>query len=302
MVPHTADVTNVLWYNVPLLAEHGITPPTTWEELLAACDTLIAAGVIPIASGNKDLWAAGNWLAPPRRRASSARSLRRGPRRHRQVRHARVGAGVRLHRGAARPRVRQRERQRHRRQRGRAAVLPGQGRDAPHRVVAGELGDRRGAGPRLRLRQPARRCPTGRPATRAASSASRPATWSTPRAPTSSTRRSSWRSSTAPANVKRSSRRGGRCPIALSRRRSRRGQPVRCAWATLLNEAPAVVLPAGHGLRPRDRRRAVRGGRRGARWPGDPGRRARRASTRSWAASDAPGRSSAARRATGSHA
>lgn len=63
LVPHTADVTNVLWYNVPLLAQHSITPPTTFEELLAACDTLIAADVIPIASGNKDLWAAGNWLA-----------------------------------------------------------------------------------------------------------------------------------------------------------------------------------------------------------------------------------------------
>lgn len=63
LVPHTADVTNVLWYNVPLLAEHNITPPTTFEELLAACDALVAADVIPIASGNKDLWAAGNWLA-----------------------------------------------------------------------------------------------------------------------------------------------------------------------------------------------------------------------------------------------
>jgi raffinose/stachyose/melibiose transport system substrate-binding protein len=63
LMPHTADVTNVLWYNVPLLEEHGITPPTTWDELLAACDTLSAAGVIPIATGNKDLWAAGNWLS-----------------------------------------------------------------------------------------------------------------------------------------------------------------------------------------------------------------------------------------------
>jgi raffinose/stachyose/melibiose transport system substrate-binding protein len=63
LMPHTADVTNVLWYNVPLLAEHGITPPTTWAELLAACDTLSAAGITPIASGNKDLWAAGNWLS-----------------------------------------------------------------------------------------------------------------------------------------------------------------------------------------------------------------------------------------------
>jgi raffinose/stachyose/melibiose transport system substrate-binding protein len=63
LFPHTADVTNVLFYNVPLLAEHDITPPTTWEELLAACDTLNAAGITPISSGNKDLWAAGNWLS-----------------------------------------------------------------------------------------------------------------------------------------------------------------------------------------------------------------------------------------------
>ncbi|MCY7418647.1 MAG: extracellular solute-binding protein, partial [Chloroflexi bacterium] len=63
MLPHTADVTNVLWYNKQILADNAITPPTTWAELLAACDTLHAAGIIPIASGNKDLWAAGNWLA-----------------------------------------------------------------------------------------------------------------------------------------------------------------------------------------------------------------------------------------------
>jgi raffinose/stachyose/melibiose transport system substrate-binding protein len=63
LVPHTADVTNVLWYNVPLLAEHGITPPATWPELLAACDALVAADIVPISTGNKDLWAAGNWLS-----------------------------------------------------------------------------------------------------------------------------------------------------------------------------------------------------------------------------------------------
>ncbi len=63
MVPHTADVSNVLFYNKQILADAGITPPTTWAELLAACDTLNAKGIIPIASGNKDLWAAGNWLS-----------------------------------------------------------------------------------------------------------------------------------------------------------------------------------------------------------------------------------------------
>jgi raffinose/stachyose/melibiose transport system substrate-binding protein len=63
LVPHTADVTNVLWYNVPLFAEQGLTPPTTFDELLAVCDALVAADIIPIATGNKDLWAAGNWLS-----------------------------------------------------------------------------------------------------------------------------------------------------------------------------------------------------------------------------------------------
>ncbi|MBH0116861.1 extracellular solute-binding protein [Salinibacterium sp. NG253] len=63
MVPHSADVTNVLWYNEDIFADAGLTPPTTWAELLDTCDALNAEGIIPIASGNKDLWAAGNWLA-----------------------------------------------------------------------------------------------------------------------------------------------------------------------------------------------------------------------------------------------
>jgi raffinose/stachyose/melibiose transport system substrate-binding protein len=62
MVPYSADVTNVLWYNKKLLADAGVQPPKTWEELLAACDALNAKKIIPITSGNKDLWPAGNWL------------------------------------------------------------------------------------------------------------------------------------------------------------------------------------------------------------------------------------------------
>ncbi len=63
LMPHTADVTNVLFYDKQTFADHGLTPPTTWDELLAVCDALVAADIIPIASGNKDLWAAGNWLS-----------------------------------------------------------------------------------------------------------------------------------------------------------------------------------------------------------------------------------------------
>jgi len=62
MVPYSSDVTNVLWYNKQLLADAGVQPPKTWDELLAACDALSAKKIIPITSGNKDLWPAGNWL------------------------------------------------------------------------------------------------------------------------------------------------------------------------------------------------------------------------------------------------
>ena len=62
MVPYSADVTNVLWYNKALLTEAGVQPPKTWDELMAACATLSQAGTIPITTGNKDLWPAGNWF------------------------------------------------------------------------------------------------------------------------------------------------------------------------------------------------------------------------------------------------
>jgi raffinose/stachyose/melibiose transport system substrate-binding protein len=62
MVPYAADVTNVIFYNKALFADAGVEPPKTWDDLLAACDKLKGAGVIPITTGNKDLWPAGNWF------------------------------------------------------------------------------------------------------------------------------------------------------------------------------------------------------------------------------------------------
>lgn len=41
---------NSLFYNQDLFDANGLEPPTTLEELLAACDTLKAAGVTPIAT------------------------------------------------------------------------------------------------------------------------------------------------------------------------------------------------------------------------------------------------------------
>jgi ABC-type glycerol-3-phosphate transport system substrate-binding protein len=63
MVPLAKDVSNVIWYNKTIFAKQGITPPTTWAEFTAAAAKLKAAGITPLAVGNKDLWPAGNWAA-----------------------------------------------------------------------------------------------------------------------------------------------------------------------------------------------------------------------------------------------
>ena len=45
------------------MAQAGITKmPKTWEEFIAACDKLKAAGVYPIALGSKDRWPAEFWV------------------------------------------------------------------------------------------------------------------------------------------------------------------------------------------------------------------------------------------------
>lgn len=39
---------NPIWYRADIFARHDLTPPQTWEEFLAACDTLHDAGIIPV--------------------------------------------------------------------------------------------------------------------------------------------------------------------------------------------------------------------------------------------------------------
>ncbi len=275
MVPYSADVTNVLWYNMPLLAEHGVTPPTTWEELLAACDALNAAGIIADrdratrtcgrpATGSAT-WRRGSWARRSTPRPSAATGKFATPEWEKAF-----GYIAELRRAQ----VRQRERQRDRRQRRRAAVLPGQGGDAPDRVVAGQLGDRRGARPRVRLRQPAGDARRDR-ATRAASSASRRATWSTPRAPSIPEAIEFLALLNSAENVQKFIE-AEVTPLAKSASAGQDIDARSAALSELLNTAPAIGPAAGHRLRPRDGRRAVRRHRRGPRRPGDAGGGARR--------------------------
>lgn len=63
MVPGNADVTTVMWYNVDIFSDLGLAVPTTWDEMIAASETIKGADIIPIAIGNKDLWPVGNWAS-----------------------------------------------------------------------------------------------------------------------------------------------------------------------------------------------------------------------------------------------
>ena len=51
-----------IYYRADIFKDKGIAPPKTWADFLAACKTLKAAGVAPIAIGTKALWPTGGWF------------------------------------------------------------------------------------------------------------------------------------------------------------------------------------------------------------------------------------------------
>ncbi len=59
-VPYATNASGII-YNVDIFAENGISVPQTWDELIAAAQTLEAAGVNPFIFTFKDLWTS---LAP----------------------------------------------------------------------------------------------------------------------------------------------------------------------------------------------------------------------------------------------
>jgi raffinose/stachyose/melibiose transport system substrate-binding protein len=61
VLPYSVAAASVI-YNVEIFEENGIEVPTTWDELIAVCDQLEAAGVTPIYSTFKDPWTLGQGL------------------------------------------------------------------------------------------------------------------------------------------------------------------------------------------------------------------------------------------------
>ncbi len=60
-VPMTYSTGWQIYYNPEILEANGIEVPTTYEEFLAAAETLKAAGITPIALGAKDGWPSSHW-------------------------------------------------------------------------------------------------------------------------------------------------------------------------------------------------------------------------------------------------
>ncbi|MEY8353944.1 extracellular solute-binding protein [Lachnospiraceae bacterium 54-53] len=52
----------LFFYNKDIFEKEGIEIPETWEEFLAVCDKLKAAGITPLAEGNQDLWPACHYV------------------------------------------------------------------------------------------------------------------------------------------------------------------------------------------------------------------------------------------------
>jgi glucose/mannose transport system substrate-binding protein len=56
-VPVNIHRANVLWYNKQVFEDNNLQPPTTFDEFFAAADTLQAAGITPLALGDKEIFA-----------------------------------------------------------------------------------------------------------------------------------------------------------------------------------------------------------------------------------------------------
>jgi ABC-type glycerol-3-phosphate transport system substrate-binding protein len=51
-----------IYYNKQIFAEYNLTPPETWEDFLAICETLLANGEVPLSISGSDSWSIHSWF------------------------------------------------------------------------------------------------------------------------------------------------------------------------------------------------------------------------------------------------
>lgn len=61
VLPYSVAAASVI-YNVRIFEDNGLAVPTTWDELIAVCETLQDAGITPIYSTFKEPWTVGQGL------------------------------------------------------------------------------------------------------------------------------------------------------------------------------------------------------------------------------------------------
>lgn len=63
-IPFDLSLINNVFYNKALFEKMKITPPTNWDELVAACKTLREGGVEPLGNAGGPFWSLYNFYAP----------------------------------------------------------------------------------------------------------------------------------------------------------------------------------------------------------------------------------------------
>ena len=53
---------SLLWYNADLFEQAGISPPATWDEMMAAATTFLDFGITPFSVGGGSAWTLTDWF------------------------------------------------------------------------------------------------------------------------------------------------------------------------------------------------------------------------------------------------
>lgn len=60
-IPFRLDC-KLFFYNKKMFDDNGLKAPKTWDELIAACEKLKAAGITPICYGNSETWSSSHYI------------------------------------------------------------------------------------------------------------------------------------------------------------------------------------------------------------------------------------------------